>query len=123
MKKQRWKESGVLARECFVVYTSKINMNSTLDLQSIKSLAQPVFMAHDVSYAGLFGSYSKGSAGPESDVDILVRFNEQKSLLDIISLEQDLEQVFDREVDVLTEGAVSPYLRDSIYASLRPIYG
>ena len=62
----------------------------------------------------VFGSLARGEAGPNSDVDILVTLEPGRSLLDLIALKQDLEDLLDRRVDVVTEAAVSPYIRAQV---------
>jgi predicted nucleotidyltransferase len=70
--------------------------------------------AHGAQNIRLFGSVSRGEAGPKSDVDILVRLEPGRSLLDIIAIKQDLEDLLGCEVDVVTEEAVSPYIREQV---------
>ena len=60
---------------------------------------------------GIFGSLARGEAGPESDVDVLVRFAPEKRTYDSLCEVSDaLEEVFHRRVDLVTEDALSPYL-------------
>ena len=70
--------------------------------------------AHGAQNIRLFGSVSRGEAGPKSDVDILVRLEPGRSLLDLIAIKQDLEDLLGCEVDVVTEEAVSPYIREQV---------
>lgn len=77
---------------------------------------------HDVRVLKLFGSASRGEDRPDSDIDFLVEFDGDKSLFDLIGLELDLEEFLGRDVDLLTEPALSPYLRDRILASASVIY-
>ena len=60
------------------------------------------------------GSLARGEAGPDSDVDILVNLNPGRSLLDIVAIKQDLEDLLGRKVDVVTEAAISPYIREQV---------
>jgi predicted nucleotidyltransferase len=62
----------------------------------------------------VFGSVARGEAGPESDIDVLIHLEPGRSLLDIVAIKQDLEELLRRKVDVLTESSISPYLRDRI---------
>ncbi len=62
----------------------------------------------------VFGSVARGEAGPDSDLDLLVEMAPGRSLLDLIAVEQDLEDLLGRKVDVLTEAAVSPYMREAV---------
>lgn len=62
----------------------------------------------------VFGSVSRGEAADTSDVDILVKLEPGRSLLDIIAIKQDLEDLLGCKVDVVTEDAISPYIREQI---------
>ncbi len=62
----------------------------------------------------VFGSVARGEAKPESDIDFLVVMEPGRTLLDIIAIKQDLEDLLGRRVDVVTEAAVSPYIRDEV---------
>ena len=62
----------------------------------------------------IFGSVARGEGKRDSDLDFLVELESGRSLLDIIAIKQDLEQLLKRRVDVVTEGAVSPYIRKDI---------
>jgi uncharacterized protein len=77
---------------------------------------------HDVRVLKLFGSSARGEDDPDSDIDLLVEFEGDKSLFDLIGLELELEEFFGRDVDLLTEPSISPYLRDRILASTSVIY-
>lgn len=70
--------------------------------------------AHGATKVRLFGSFARGKANPASDIDLLVDLEPGRSLLDLIALQQDLEDLLGRRVDVVTEAALSPYLRERI---------
>jgi predicted nucleotidyltransferase len=53
-------------------------------------------------------------AGGASDLDLLVDMAEGRSLFDLVALSDELEDSLGIEVDVVTEGGLSPYLRDRI---------
>ena len=69
---------------------------------------------HGARNVQVFGSRARGEAKPDSDLDLLVTLSEDTSLLEIIAIKQDLEDLLDCKVDVVTEDAISPYLRDLI---------
>jgi len=75
-----------------------------------------------VSFVGLFGSMARGDATDKSDIDLLVRFSEPRSLLALVRLQRELSAALGRSVDVLTEGAISPYMREDILGDLQVIY-
>ena len=62
----------------------------------------------------IFGSAARGEGKKDSDIDLLVELEPGRSLLDIIAIKQDLEDLLKRRVDVVTEAAVSPYIRNEI---------
>ena len=70
--------------------------------------------AHGARNVRIFGSVGRGEADASSDLDLLVDMSEGRSLLDLVALSDELEDVLGIEVDVLTEGSLSPYLRDRI---------
>lgn len=72
---------------------------------------------------GIFGSMARGETKHGSDIDLLVRFSKRKSLLAVVRLERELSEALGRKVDLLTEGALSPYLRDRILNEMRVVYG
>ena len=76
---------------------------------------------HGIKRAGMFGSFVRGEATPESDVDILVELDRQASLFDFIGIKLDLEDVLGRRVDLVEYAAVKPRLRDRILREEVPI--
>ncbi len=62
----------------------------------------------------VFGSQTRDEANPESDIDLLIQLESGRSLLDLIAIKQDLEDLLGCKEDVLTEAAISPYLRERI---------
>lgn len=92
--------------------------------KAIEEKLKDICENNDVVFLGLFGSFAAGKATSKSDVDILVRFDavKEKSLLDLIRTQDQLKKVFKRKVDLLTEGSLSPYLKDDILKSVAVIY-
>lgn len=84
---------------------------------------QEICRHHDITMVGVFGSMARGEATEQSDIDLLVKFSKRKSLLDLVRLEREVTAALGRKVDLLTEGAISPYLRDRVRRELRVIYG
>jgi uncharacterized protein len=76
---------------------------------------------HGAHNLRVFGSVARGEAGPESDLDILVEMEPGKSLLDHVALMQDLEDLLQRKVDVVSERALHWYIRDKVLAEATPL--
>ena len=77
---------------------------------------------HDVVKIGVFGSYSKGENNSASDIDLLVTFSQKKGLLSLIKLERELTEKLGVKIDLLTESAISPYLKNKILNEVKIIY-
>lgn len=68
----------------------------------------------------LFGSVLRDDFGPDSDVDVLISFEEAApwSLFDLVTMQDELEAIFDRRVDLVErEGLRNPFRRRAILAS------
>lgn len=76
---------------------------------------------HGARNVRVFGSMVRGNADAESDVDLLVEMEPGRNLLDLVGLWQDLEDLLGTQVDVLSDGGVSPHLRERIYAEAVPL--
>ncbi len=83
--------------------------NKIYSISTIQSLLQPVFNAHHVKKAILFGSYAKGMAKQNSDVDILV--DSGLKGLAFFGLLEDVVTALDKNVDMLD---TSQIIQDSL---------
>lgn len=80
-----------------------------------------VARSHGALSVRVFGSRARGEQSADSDLDLLVSMEPGRSLLDVIAIRQDLEDVLGYSVDVVTEGGLSPYLRERILAEARTL--
>ena len=69
---------------------------------------------HGARNVRVFGSTARGDAGDGSDLDLLVTLSDGRSLLDLVELKLSLEELVDGPVDVVTDRALSPYLRERV---------
>ena len=76
---------------------------------------------HGAKDVRVFGSLARGEGDEGSDLDLLVTLGEGRSLLDLVGLKQDLEDLVHRPVDVVTENALSPYLREHVLSEAVPL--
>jgi predicted nucleotidyltransferase len=71
----------------------------------------------------LFGSFARGEADEESDVDLLVEFFPGRTPgLGFARLQEELTRLFGRRVDLHTLGSLSPYFREEVLREARPIH-
>jgi hypothetical protein len=88
-----------------------------LNIEQLTSKLLPILKRHQVARAGIFGSIAKGNARETSDIDLLIEFIGEKSLLDLVALKLDLEVAINRKVDVLTYGALNPLIKNRVLAN------
>ena len=74
--------------------------------------------AHDVR---VFGSVARGDTTEESDLDILVRFEPERSLMDHGMLIEDLQELLHVKVDVVNEGGMRDRFRARVLREAVPL--
>ena len=73
------------------------------------------FKTQPVLKAWLFGSFARGEDTPLSDVDIIVLLDNSKPVgLRFFGMWNDLERLLDRKVDLVTEGSLADFARESV---------
>ncbi len=92
-----------------------------MTINQIKKKILPILRKNDVNRASLFGSVVRGEATEESDIDLLVEFKGEKSLLDLAGLKIELEELMGKKVDVLTYNSLHPLLKDRILREQKAI--
>jgi len=89
------------------------------ELQKIKNY----FKDKPVKKAYLFGSYSRNSADEDSDLDILVELDYSQHIgLKFVKMQLDLQEILQTKVDLLSEKAISKYIRPYIDNEKELIY-
>ena len=83
-------------------------------LRRLRTEVLAIASQHGARNVRVFGSVARGDSGADSDIDLLVDVESDRTLLDVIGLEQDLEQLLGAHVEVLTERGLSPYLQQQI---------
>lgn len=76
---------------------------------------------HGARRVRMFGSVARGTQTSESDLDLLVELEPGRDLFDLIEMKRELEGALGRSVDVVTEGALSPYIREKVLREALPL--
>jgi predicted nucleotidyltransferase len=83
-------------------------------VQQIRKKILPTLRRYDVTRAAVFGSFARGETTKRSDIDLLIEFKGEKSLLDLAGLKIALQELLKTKVDVLTYNSLHPLLKDRI---------
>jgi predicted nucleotidyltransferase len=83
-------------------------------LTKLRSLKPVIAAQYKAKEIGLFGSFVRGEQDGSSDIDILVEFEEEADLFDLVGLALLLEEKLERKVDVVPKSALRAELRESV---------
>ena len=92
---------------------NNIYKDSAAVLSVIREKRSEIATRFTVRRIGVFGSFARGQAGPQSDVDILVEFN-KPTFDNYMDLKFYLEEVLNHSVDLVIHDAVKPRLKPII---------
>ncbi len=82
---------------------------------------QRIAAKHGASNIRVFGSVARGEARPDSDIDLLIDAGPLTSSWFPAGLILDLEELLGRRVEVVTESALNPHLRDYVLREAVPL--
>lgn len=77
-----------------------------LTIEEIKKTIAEIAPKYNLTKVTLFGSRANGTATENSDVDLIVEFPKGSSLLDLIGLKYELEEIWNLSVDVISSGGL-----------------
>jgi uncharacterized protein len=92
-----------------------------MDLQAKRQDILRIAAKHGARNIRVFGSAARGDDRLGSDLDLLVEMESGRSLLDLVALGQELENLLHRKVDVVTDTSVHPAIRPHVLADARPL--
>lgn len=92
-----------------------------LTIDEIKQKAVPLLKSAGITKSAIFGSYVRGDANETSDIDFLVGFPAEATLLDVVRLQRMLEESLQKKVDLVSYNAISPLIKDSIFKHQYPL--
>ena len=86
-----------------------------MSTQTMNQIIAEYFKTQPVLKAWLFGSFARGEETPLSDVDILVVLDHSQPIgLKFFGMWNDLERLLDRSVDLVTDGSLADFARESV---------
>ena len=75
---------------------------------------EELYQKYKIKEIGIFGSFVRGEESKESDVDIVVEFEEVPGLIKFIEIEEYLSKLLGRKVDLVRKPAIREELKDKI---------
>jgi len=94
-----------------------------MNIDKIKHTIISILKRHSITRAGIFGSFARGNENPDSDIDILVEFDKQISLLEFVGIKYELEDILEKKVDLVEYQSIKPRLKKRIMSEEIRIYG
>jgi hypothetical protein len=76
---------------------------------------------HGARSIRVYGSVARGQATEQSDLDLLVEWEPDRSLLDVVGLKQDLEDLLGVTVDIGSERGLHWFIRDQVLREAVPL--
>lgn len=89
------------------------NDTGVLSLDSIKLLVLPVAKRNALNSISLFGSYARGEANPESDIDLLIDGGNYSGLFGFMDIKEQFEKALGKKVDLISRVALEENKSDS----------
>jgi len=89
-------------------------MNTQDLLVRLRELGPTIATRYKAKNMGLFGSFVRGEQRADSDIDLLVEFEDEADLFDLVGLTQHLEQKLERRVDVVPLRVLRAELREAV---------
>lgn len=107
-----------------ITFAGENNDASAMSTQSITHTISDFFKTQPVHQVWLFGSYARGEETPDSDLDLLVRFDHSKpiGLFAYARMWRELEERLGMKVDLVEEGTLRPAVEESINRDKKIIY-
>ena len=90
-------------------------------LEQYQQLILPVLKKYLIKRAAIFGSFSKGIATSESDIDLLIEPEKDFTLFKMLQLEQEISNIINRKVDLVEYGSLKQSIKDEVLLSAIPI--
>ena len=84
------------------------------EIEDLAKRIVPVLGDGGVIEASVFGSFTRGEAQPDSDLDLLVRYKETVSLFDVGGLKFELEKLLGIKVDLISMDYLKPRMKKRV---------
>ena len=87
----------------------------------LRALKPDLIRRYKMREIGVFGSYVRGEQTTDRDIDLLVEFEEDADLFDLVGLSLYLEDLLHCKVDIVPKRALRPELRESVLQEVKSL--
>jgi predicted nucleotidyltransferase len=101
----------------FVFYINLSIIGYMHEFESYQQLIVPVLKRYLIKRAAIFGSFAKGKANSESDVDLLIGPEKGFTIFNLLKLEEEITALTNRKVDLVEYNALKPSIREEVLLS------
>lgn len=100
------------------------NLPEALRKKGLERKLSQVCDRNNIVFMAIFGSFARAEQHKKSDVDIAIEFekNKEKTLLDLVRVEDELSKVFKRKVDLGIFSSLNPHVIDDVRREMCVIY-
>lgn len=98
------------------------SIKDVLEIEDIKKAIKETLKEYPVSRVSLFGSYARGEANEESDVDLIIEFTEEMGLFKKLGLKEELIEALSRNVDLIEIGDLDEEVKMNAFKEMICIY-
>lgn len=91
-----------------------LRKDTSKEIEELAKNITPILSDGGVIEASVFGSFTRGEDKPDSDLDLLVRYKENVSLLDVSGLKCELEKLLGIKVDLVSKDYLKPRIKKRI---------
>ncbi|MDO8594960.1 MAG: nucleotidyltransferase family protein [bacterium] len=93
-----------------------------MSIQEIQQKIAPILRKYGIRHAAVFGSVSRGTNKPESDIDLLVKLGKPMGMFAYMRLLRELEAAVGSKVDLVTENSLNKFVKPYVTPELKTIY-
>ena len=98
-------------------------MKKPYTIEEIKNKITNAAQQYGIQKAYLFGSYARGEANVESDIDLCIEKGNIRTLFELSGFRQDLEEALGNQVEVITTSSLSDDFKEQIGKEMVLVYG
>jgi predicted nucleotidyltransferase len=100
------------------------NLPKELRRRGLEEKLSEICRKNDIVFLAVFGSFVRKEQNRKSDIDVAIEFdrNSEKTLLDLVHVENELSRVFKRKVDLGIFSSLNPRIMEDVKKEARVIY-